>query len=82
MHIKKLSNFLNESRNLHLEHVEDSVFESGKEIREALRFLASLRNMLTGNETSGMNLTVKWDGAPAIFCGTNPERSQDKLYSR
>ena len=76
MHIKKLSNFLNESRNLHLEHVEDSVFESGKEIREALRFLASLRNMLTGNETSGMNLTVKWDGAPAIFCGTNPENGK------
>ena len=76
MHIKKLSNFLNESRNLHLEHVEDSVFESGKEIREALRFLASLRNMLTGNDTGGVGLTVKWDGAPAIFCGTNPENGK------
>jgi hypothetical protein len=76
MHIKKLSNFLTESRNLHLEHVEDSVFENGKEIREALRFLASLRNMLTGNETSGIGLTVKWDGAPAIFCGTNPENGK------
>jgi hypothetical protein len=76
MHIKKLSNFLTESRNLHLEHVEDSVFENGKEIREALRFLASLRNMLTGNETGGIGLTVKWDGAPAIFCGTNPENGK------
>ena len=76
MSIKKLSNFLTESRNLHLEHVEDSVFENGKEVREAFRFLASLRNMLTGNETSGMGLTVKWDGAPAIFCGTNPENGK------
>jgi hypothetical protein len=76
MHIKKLSNFLTESRNLHLEHVEDSVFENGKEVREAFRFLASLRNMLTGNESSGINLTVKWDGAPAIFCGTNPENGR------
>ena len=76
MHTKKLSNFLTESRNLHLEHVEDSVFENGKEVREAFRFLASLRNMLTGNESSGMNLTVKWDGAPAIFCGTNPENGK------
>ena len=58
MHMKKLSNFLTESRNLHLEHVEDSVFESGNEVREALRFLASLRNMLTGNESGGMGLTV------------------------
>ena len=76
MHMKKLSNFLTESRNLHLEHVEDSVFESGNEVREALRFLASLRNMLTGNESGGMGLTVKWDGAPAIFCGTNPENGK------
>ncbi len=76
MHMKKLSNFLTESRNLHLEHVEDSVFESGNEVREALRFLASLRNMLTVNESGGMVLTVKWDGAPAIFAGTNPENGK------
>ena len=76
MPIKKLSNFLTESRNLHLEHVEDSVFAGSEEIRHALRFLGSLRNMLTGNETGGIGLTVKWDGAPAIFCGTNPENGK------
>ena len=32
--------------------------------------------MLAGNVKSSVNVTVKWDGAPAIFAGINPENSQ------
>jgi hypothetical protein len=32
--------------------------------------------MLAGNSDSKVNITTKWDGAPAIFCGTNPENGK------
>jgi hypothetical protein len=44
--------------------------------RESIEFLRSLRNMLAGNTGSKMNVTTKWDGAPAIFVGTNPENGK------
>ena len=32
--------------------------------------------MLAGSSKSSVNVTVKWDGAPAIFAGINPENGQ------
>ncbi len=32
--------------------------------------------MLDGNSKSRTNATVKWDGAPAIVCGKNPENGK------
>ena len=32
--------------------------------------------MLTGSSRKRVNVTVKWDGAPAIFAGTNPENGK------
>ena len=66
-----------EGKNLHLEHLEDNVLNRGVSgAREAIDFLRSLRNMLAGQTGSKMNVTTKWDGAPAIFVGTNPENGQ------
>lgn len=31
-----------------------------------------MRDMLAGNSSSQSDVTVKWDGAPAVFCGTDP----------
>ena len=31
--------------------------------------------MLAGS-SGGVNMTVKWDGAPAIICGVNPENGK------
>jgi hypothetical protein len=75
------TDFLTESKkegaNLHLEHIEDNVLNRGVVgAREAINFLQSLRNMLAGNSDSKVNITTKWDGAPAIFCGTNPENGK------
>jgi hypothetical protein len=40
--------------------------------REAILALRSMRDMLAGNSSSQSDVTVKWDGAPAVFCGTDP----------
>ena len=69
--------FLTESKNLHLEHAEDEIFNFGADgISEVTNFLESLQDMLSGNAKSKVNVTVKWDGAPAVFAGTNPENGK------
>ncbi len=61
-------------KNLHLEHLEDEILNYGVDGgRAALDFLRSLRNMMAGASRSSVNMTVKWDGAPAIFAGIEPE---------
>ena len=61
-------------KNLHLEHLEDEILNFGVDGgRAALNFLRSLRDMLAGGARSSVNMTVKWDGAPAIFAGVEPE---------
>ena len=61
-------------KNLHLEHLEDEILNYGVDGgRAAINFLRSLRDMLAGNARSSINMTVKWDGAPAIFAGIDPE---------
>ena len=61
-------------KNLHLEHLEDEILNFGVDGgRAALNFLRSLRDMLSGDARSSVNMTVKWDGAPAIFAGIEPE---------
>jgi len=66
-----------EGKNVHLEHIEDEVLNGGVVgARSAINFLQSLRNMLAGHAESKVNITTKWDGAPAIFCGVNPENGK------
>ena len=69
-------NFLTEDKagkNLHLEHIEDEIINFGVDGgRAAINFIRSLRDMLAGSSRSSVNMTVKWDGAPAIFAGTDP----------
>jgi len=61
------------SKNTHMEHIEDNILNGGvKGTREAINFLRSLRDMLAGNSKSKVNVTVKWDGAPAVFAGKDP----------
>jgi len=77
----KFTEFLTEAKkegaNLHLEHIEDEVLNRGVAgARDAINFLRSLRDMLAGHSDSKVNLTTKWDGAPAIFCGINPDNGK------
>jgi hypothetical protein len=62
---------LSEAKNTHMTHIEDQVIYGGVNgTRQAINALRELRNMLQG-KTSG-DLSVKWDGAPAVFAGTDP----------
>jgi hypothetical protein len=63
--------FISEQKNTHMTHIEDKVIYGGVTgTREAINALRGLRDMLAG-KTDG-KLSVKWDGAPAIFCGIDP----------
>jgi len=71
------SSFLTEQKNLHMEHLEDEVLNGGVEgTRGAINFLQGLRDMLAGNSDASVDVTVKWDGAPAVFAGYNPENDR------
>ena len=69
--------FLTEDKNTHLEHLEDDILNNGLAGgQNAIRFLNSLFTMLQGHSRRSVNVTVKWDGAPAIFAGTNPDNGK------
>jgi hypothetical protein len=54
-------------------HLEDLILDGGvKGARQAILALRSLRDMLSGNTKAPMDVTVKWDGAPALFAGEDP----------
>ena len=64
-------------KNLHMTHLEDAVLYGGVEgTRDAINALRSLRDMLAGNSNGAVDVTVKWDGAPAVFCGVDPSDGQ------
>ena len=68
---------LNEDKNTHLEHLEDEIINNGLTgAKTAVRFLNSLRDMLNGVGKGSTSVTVKWDGAPAVFAGENPENGK------
>jgi len=69
--------FITKDRNTHLEHLEDDIINRGTQGgQNAIAFLKSIRDMLSGSSSKKVNMTVKWDGAPAIICGTNPENGK------
>ena len=82
----KLSQYLNEAaaeKDRHLTHIEDAVLEGGVTgTRNAIQFLISLRDMFaddgqTISEARGpLILRTKFDGAPALYAGINPENGK------
>jgi len=71
-----LKQFLTEDKNTHLEHLEDEIINNGSDgAKTSINFLKSIKKMLQGGK-GGSNVSVKWDGAPAVFAGTNPENGR------
>ena len=69
--------FFTKDKNTHLEHLEDDIINRGSAGGvNAINFLKSVRDMLPGHSGAKINTTVKWDGAPAIICGVNPENGK------
>jgi len=61
------------SKNTHLEHLEDSILFDGSDgAKDAFMFLDELARVFSGQGNNSFKVTTKWDGAPAIFCGTYP----------
>jgi len=74
--MQKFQDFLIEDKNTHLEHLEDEIINNGsKGAKTAIEFLKSIKKMLQGG-SGGSTVSVKWDGAPAVFCGINPENGK------
>ena len=75
--MKDLNSYLTEAKNTHMTHIEDLVLDGGvKGARQAILALRSLRDMLSGSTKAPVDVTVKWDGAPAVFAGIDPTDGQ------
>ena len=73
--MKSLTGYIAEAagKNTHMTHIEDAILDGGvKGARQAILALRSLRDMLSGHSKSSVDITVKWDGAPAVFAGEDP----------
>lgn len=66
------------SKNKHLTHIEDEWLNTGTEgMKRILVALKSITNELSGHSNRAIHaITTKWDGAPAIIAGKNPETGQ------
>ena len=68
-----LKQHIKEAKNTHMVHIEDMVIDGGvKGARAAIFALRDLRDMLAGSTNDTKQVTVKWDGAPAVFAGIDP----------
>lgn len=78
--MQKFSQFITEAKdgkNLHLEHLEDEILNKGlKGATASIKLLEELGQMLSGDTFKPVNITVKWDGAPAVFFGKDPADGQ------
>lgn len=61
----------------HLDHLEELILLEGVEGgKRAIKILKEMGNLLSGNGGPSPLVTTKWDGAPAIICGTDPADGQ------
>ena len=75
--MQTFKSYLSEQKNTHMTHIEDQVIYGGvKGARDAILALRSLRDMLAGSAKGSTDVTVKWDGAPAVFAGIDPTDGQ------
>jgi hypothetical protein len=68
---------LQEFKRTHLEHIEDIVLTGGYEGGVAVvGYFTDIYNMLKGSSANSLQVSVKWDGAPAVICGVNPDNGR------
>jgi nicotinic acid mononucleotide adenylyltransferase len=64
-------------QNKHLEHLEDELINFGYGGYVASKdLIQNFIDELGGRPTGRVTVTTKWDGAPAIVCGIDPESKQ------
>ena len=72
-----IEHILNEFKRTHLEHIEDIVLTNGFEgAKSVIDYYKGLLVTLQGTTVNPVQVSVKWDGAPAVVCGTNPDNGR------
>jgi hypothetical protein len=68
---------LNEFKRTHLQHIEDIILTDGHSGGEAvINYFQGILQTLQGSADQPINVSVKWDGAPAVVCGINPDNDR------
>jgi len=68
---------LNEFKRTHLQHIEDIILTDGHAGgTSVIEYFQGILQTLQGSSEQPINVSVKWDGAPAVVCGTNPENGK------
>ena len=72
-----IEDVLTEFKRTHLEHIEDIIITEGYVGGQAVvEYFRGLLLTLKGTSSEAMSVSVKWDGAPAVVCGTNPDNGR------
>jgi len=72
-----IEHILNEFKRTHLEHIEDIILTDGHEGGKAVvEYFRGLLLTLKGTSSEAVKVSVKWDGAPAVVCGINPDNGR------
>ena len=72
-----IEDVLNEFKRTHLEHIEDIILTQGYQGGQAvIDYYKGLLVTLQGTSVDPVKVSVKWDGAPAVVCGTNPDNGR------
>jgi hypothetical protein len=72
-----IEDILNEFKRTHLEHIEDIILTQGYQGGQAvIDYYKGLLVTLQGTSVDPVKVSVKWDGAPAIVCGVNPDNGK------
>jgi hypothetical protein len=72
-----IEDVLTEFKRTHLEHIEDIIITDGYVGGQAVvEYFRGLLLTLKGSSSEAMSVSVKWDGAPAVVCGTNPDNGR------
>ena len=65
---------LYEAKNVHLLHIDQSLLIDGDSgVKTTINFLESLIDMLSGGKGGALKIGLKWDGAPGMVAGIDPE---------
>jgi hypothetical protein len=72
-----IEDVLTEFKRTHLEHIEDIIITDGYVGGQAvIEYFRGLLLTLKGSSSEAMSVSVKWDGAPAVVCGINPDNGK------
>lgn len=77
INMHNFTTYLSEAKNTHMMHIENALLYQGVSGTEkAIKALEDVYGMLKGHTTSDKIITQKYDGAPAVFAGPDPQTGE------